>query len=76
MATGSRTIRVVLKDKQPIRIEDVYFVPKLDRRLLSISAFSPKVLLVTFQNISCMMRNDKEVVTQSIKKGKLFVLEM
>ena len=47
LAAGVGTIRVVLKNKKTIRIEDVLYVPQLDRRLLSISALSAKGLNVT-----------------------------
>ena len=36
------TIRVILKNKKQIRIEDVLHVPELDRRLLSIPALFTK----------------------------------
>lgn len=75
LAAGVGTIRVVLKNKKPIRIEDVLYVPELDRRLLSIPALSAKGLHVTFRNRTCEIRNDQEVVTQVTRKGKLFVLE-
>ena len=75
MAVGVGTIRVVLKNKKTIRIEDVLYVPQLDRRLLSISALSAKGLNVTFRNKTCEIRNDQEVATQVTQKGQLFVLE-
>ena len=75
MAAGVGTIRVVLRNKKPIKIEDVLYVPGLDRRLLSIPALSARGLHVTFRNRTCEIRNDQEVVTQVTQKGKLFVLE-
>ena len=53
LAAGVGTIRVVLKNKKPIRIEDILYVPELDCRLLSISALSAIGLKVTFRNKTC-----------------------
>ena len=75
LAAGVGTIRVILKNKKPIRIEDVLYVPELDRRLLSVSTLSAKGLHVTFRNKTCEIRTDQEVVTQVTKTVKLFVLE-
>ena len=55
-ADGIGTIRVVLKNKKPIRIEDVLYVPKLDCRLISINALSTKGLHVTFSNKTCVIK--------------------
>ena len=64
LAAGVGTIRVVLRNKKTVRIEDVLYVQQLDRRLLSISVLSAKGLNVTFRNKTCEIRNDQEVVTQ------------
>ena len=42
LAAGVGTIRVVLKTKKSIRIEDVLYVLELDRRLLSFPALYTK----------------------------------
>ena len=74
-ADGVGTIRVVLKNQKPIRIENVLYVPGLDRRLLSTSALSSKGLHITFLKNKCEIRNQDEVVTQVTQKGILFILE-
>lgn len=47
-AAGIGIMHVVLKNKKPIRIEDVLYVPKLDRRLLSIPTLSAKGLICSY----------------------------
>nr|CCA27886.1 putative polyprotein [Albugo laibachii Nc14] len=70
------TIRIILANKKPIRIEDVLYVPELDRRHFSIPALSSKGLQVTFRNKKSEIRNDhQELITKVTQKGKLFVLE-
>lgn len=75
LAAGVGTIRTVLKNKKPISIEDVLYVPDLDRHLLSIPALSTKRLHVIFHKKMCEIRNRQEVVTQVTRKGKLFMME-
>ncbi|CEG41686.1 polyprotein [Plasmopara halstedii] len=75
LAAGIGTIRVILKNKKPIRIEDVLYVPDLNQRLLSIPALSEKGMHVTFGKALCKIKSDKEIVIRVTQKGKLFVLE-
>lgn len=75
MEGGIGTIRVVLKNKKPIRIDNVLFVPELDRRLLSASVLVERGLNVSFENGSCTIRNNQEIVTEVARKGKLYVME-
>ncbi|CEG46708.1 polyprotein [Plasmopara halstedii] len=75
MAAGIETIRVTLKNKAPIRIEIVLYVPDVDRRLLSISALSAKGLKVTFGNKSFTIKTGQDIVTKVSQTGKLFVLD-
>ena len=75
MEGGIGTIRVVLKNKKPIRIDNVLFVPELDRRLLSASVLVERGLNVSFENGSCTIRNNQEIVTEVARKGKVYVME-
>ena len=75
MAVGVGTIRVTLKNSKPIRIENVLYVPKLDRKLLSISALLKKGLDVSFNNNCCTIKNDEDIITKVPRRSKLFILE-
>ncbi|CEG38640.1 FOG: Transposon-encoded proteins with TYA, reverse transcriptase, integrase domains in various combinations [Plasmopara halstedii] len=75
LVAGIETIRVILKNKKPTRIQNVLYVPDLDRRLLSIPALSGKVFHETFGKALCKIKNDNEVATRLTQKGKLFVLK-
>ena len=63
-AGGIGTVPVILKNKTPIRIEDVLHVPDLDRRLLSIPALAEKGLNVSFGRGVCEIRDNERIVTQ------------
>nr|CCA24076.1 putative polyprotein [Albugo laibachii Nc14] len=76
LAAGVGTIRIISANKKPIRIEDVLYVPELDRQLLSNPALSTKGLQVTFRNKTCDIRNDhQELITKVTQTGKFLVLE-
>ena len=62
-AIGTGTLPVILKNKTPIRIENVLHVSDLDRRLLSIPALAEKGLMSLLE---------EEYVT---KKRKFYVME-
>ena len=59
-ARGIGTIRVVLKNKTPIRIDSVLFVPELDRRLLSVPVLVERGLNVSFEKGKC----ESETITE------------
>ena len=63
-AQGVGTVRVQLQTGEVIRIEETLWVPDLDRRLLSISAFSRKGLRVIFSDLGCQIRSNAEVFAQ------------
>ena len=75
MAVGVGTIRVTLKNSKPIRIENVLYVPKLDRKLPSISALSKKGLDVSFNKNCCTIKNGEDIIIKVPRRGKLFILE-
>ncbi|KAI9909085.1 hypothetical protein PsorP6_014813 [Peronosclerospora sorghi] len=75
LAMGVGTVRVMLKNENPIKIEEVLFVPDLDRRLLSIPALSRKGLQVLFTKTHCEIRMKDEFVTRVTKVGKVYIME-
>nr|CCA26539.1 putative polyprotein [Albugo laibachii Nc14] len=74
-AQGIGIVPVILENKTPIRIENILYVPDLDRRLLSIQALAEKGLNVSFGKGICQIRDNERVVTQVTKRGKVYVME-
>nr|CCA27162.1 putative polyprotein [Albugo laibachii Nc14] len=74
-AQGIGTIRVMLHNLKPIRIEDVLYVPQLDRRLLSITVLAGKGLEVTFSGSVFRIEDNEAVIVEVSKTGKLFILQ-
>ncbi|KAI9919778.1 hypothetical protein PsorP6_017631 [Peronosclerospora sorghi] len=75
LAMGIGTVRVMIINEKSIKIEEVLFVPDLDRRLLSIPALSRKILQVLFTKLHCEIRMQDEVVTRVTKAGKVNIME-
>ena len=57
-AIGIGNIHLALANGENIRVEDVLYVPKLDKRLLSVSAMNRKGIQVTFGKSNCEISSE------------------
>jgi hypothetical protein len=73
-AVGIGSVRITLPNKERVRIEEVLFVPQLDRRLLSVPSLVAKGLDVTFEANYCEIKLKGRIITKIPKIGKMYQL--
>nr|CCA26791.1 putative retroelement pol polyprotein [Albugo laibachii Nc14] len=69
------TIRVILTNSRPIPFEDILYVPRVDRTLMSITALESKSLKISFEESSCRIEDEEVLIVEISRKRKLSILE-
>nr|CCA19869.1 putative polyprotein [Albugo laibachii Nc14] len=73
-AIGIGSVHMKLSNDRNIRVENVLYVPDLDKRLLSISAMNEKGLKVVFVQTTGEIKNGNDHIITVARSGKLFVI--
>nr|CCA15707.1 putative polyprotein [Albugo laibachii Nc14] len=71
---GIGIIHLTLTNGENIRIEDAPFVPKLDKRLLSVFAMNKKDIQSTFEKPKCEITSKMSAIVTIVLSGKSFIL--
>lgn len=78
IATGNIDFFTVVKGKRVSRtLTDVYYVPKLNQNLLSVSQLASKGFSVSFSGSKCeVLSSEGKSIVEGSKRGKLYVMEL
>nr|CCA18866.1 putative polyprotein [Albugo laibachii Nc14] len=73
-AVGVGTIFARFKNTRNLELM-MFYVPGLDRKLLSVSALAENGLQVVFRNLTCEIKSDDRSIVEIQRIGKLFVFK-
>ena len=74
---GTYHVKAVLNDHvQEIALQEVLYLPELEKNLLSINAMVKRGAAVTFKEDRCEISKNSKIVTEGEIQGKLYVLNV
>ena len=74
---GTYHVKAVLKDHvQEIALQEVLYLPELEKNLLSVNAMVKRGATVTFKEDRCEISKNSKIVAEGEIQGKLYVLNV
>ncbi|OWZ23038.1 Integrase, catalytic core protein [Phytophthora megakarya] len=72
---GTGSVHLTSIDGKSIRMVKVLYIPRLDRRLLSVGKLTERGMSVEFQRNSCVIWDKSKAVASGKNIGKAYVLD-